>query len=522
MKVKGKVLMLLLVFLVAITANLLAGGQQEEAESEEPGRMHITWLPHNPKGYINEENSPTEIYVEDKFNIDIDIVPVDKYNLDMINIYLATNDPPDIMDGLSHERDDLINMDRLGLIREITKDMIKENAPDMYKLIMEHAPVKAWYDVSIDGKIMAVPAINIAVASPQHFALRNDWVEKAGVTDPMEIDTLEEFEELLIKIREGDPNGNGLKDEFPISIWTQSHKLNDTISPLFAAYGLRAMDWKEENGELIYAHVHDNYKEMLILLQSWYKKGLIEPEFPIDKRNDVKKKMMSGLIGGYASGNAWVQELTNNPFGLLKEQDPNLGAAWFPDLQGPYGKGGMARSASFGRKMMFGAQTSDDKVVKMLQVMNEILTNPEVYKRVNSGIEGRDYTMKDGIIHPKPEASKFEYLVKEGMKAFEMINWIAGSNVDIRLNYERKLAIDFAVENVTPYFEVFTVGPEADVADQYYQIAEDLRPMEEEFFYKMIIGKGDIDSEWKNYVDTWYKSGGDKLTEWTNSAHYGR
>ncbi len=66
MKVKGKVSMLLLVFLVAITANLLAGGQQGEAEVEEPDRMHITWLPHNPKGYINEENSPTEIYVEDK------------------------------------------------------------------------------------------------------------------------------------------------------------------------------------------------------------------------------------------------------------------------------------------------------------------------------------------------------------------------------------------------------------------------------------------------------------------------
>ncbi len=503
----------------AMVATFLWSCGEAEPEATTEGPLRVTWLGHNPRGFVNEQDTEVERYLEERFDLEIDLIQVDKYNFDAVNVHLAVHEPPDIMDGLTHEADGLLNLVNLGVVRPITREMIREHAPGIYAQIERYSPVKAWADVTVEGEIYAVPTINLAVAGGTAFAIRSDWVEAAGVTDPLEIDTIDEFEAMLIAMRDADPNGNGRMDEYPISIFTQNHKLNQTFMSVFGAYGLRPSDWTEEDGRLVYNHVHDHYREMLERLRSWYERGLIEREFVLDGRAEVQTKMLSDLVGGYEETSAWIQRGAQGPFSILAEQ--GVEPAFFPSLRGPYGEGGYGRNASFGRKLTFGINTSDEAVARLLSVMDEILTDPELYARVLWGVEGVDYTVDDdGVIQPIAERQTAEARAQDARQAFLMINWIADQNIPVRFNVDRLEAHRHLEENTVQMYETLINPPNPEIADRFFQVAEDLRPMEEEFFYKSIIGTVDIGAEWDDYVASWYASGGEQLTEWANEAHF--
>ncbi len=102
------------------------------------------------------------------------------------------------------------------------------------------------------------------------------WLKKLGLEMPK---TTEEFYKALVAFRDGDPNGNGIKDEIPLgAMQSQAHC---SLDPLFGAFG--TMDYLEyvyqnNEGKVVFGGTEDSYRNAIDWLHTLYSEGLIDPE----------------------------------------------------------------------------------------------------------------------------------------------------------------------------------------------------------------------------------------------------
>ncbi|WP_085368632.1 extracellular solute-binding protein [Leifsonia sp. NCR5] len=105
-------------------------------------------------------------------------------------------------------------------------DLIKQYAPDIQKVLDSNADYKAMA-TSPDGKIYGLPQLAETqhIQYPSKLWINTDWLKKLNLSMPK---TTEEMKKVLEAFKDGDPNGNGAKDEIPLS--GDSH---DTLIPYF-------------------------------------------------------------------------------------------------------------------------------------------------------------------------------------------------------------------------------------------------------------------------------------------------
>lgn len=199
-------------------------------------------------------------------------------------LLLASNDLPDgfFMSGLTDQ--DLMNAAKVGTF--IPLDNLVEKNTTNLKAILEKRPAVKSYITSPDGKIYALPAINemafsngddpIGIGSVLQFTnINKAWIEKLGLKVP---ETADELHTVLKAFKENDPNGNGKKDEIPLTF------INDfwcaDLGGILTAFG--ASDNPEhrqvEGGKVYYTVAQPEYKEAMKTLSQWYSEGLIDPE----------------------------------------------------------------------------------------------------------------------------------------------------------------------------------------------------------------------------------------------------
>lgn len=94
--------------------------------------------------------------------------------------------------------------------------------------------------------------------------------------------TIDELENVLVAVRDNDPDGDGAKDTYGLS--------NTSLNAVFGAYGdipmkefrgtgSQKLYYTMRDGKVVFACVQPEMKEALTKLQQWYKDGLIDPEF---------------------------------------------------------------------------------------------------------------------------------------------------------------------------------------------------------------------------------------------------
>lgn len=105
-------------------------------------------------------------------------------------------------------------------------DLIKQYAPDIQKVLDSNADYKAMA-TSPDGKIYGLPQLAETqhIQYPSKLWINTDWLKKLNLSMPK---TTEDMKKVLEAFKDGDPNGNGAKDEIPLS--GDSH---DTLIPFF-------------------------------------------------------------------------------------------------------------------------------------------------------------------------------------------------------------------------------------------------------------------------------------------------
>ena len=228
--------------------------------------------------FESDVNEFTQL-VEEKFNLKItwEMAPQDAAK-EKQQLSLASGDYPDAylsvtwLDGIS--KVDAQKYGKEGVFLPLN-DLIDENAPNIKKAMEEISYLKSGATAP-DGNIYALPAVNECFHCSRYgkMWINTEWLEKLNLEMPT---TTDEFRDALRAFKNNDPNGNGKKDEIPLSGETVEVGNSPNIFLMNAFIHSNGKDYiNVKNGELSLAPMQPEWKEGLEYIHSLYEEGLID------------------------------------------------------------------------------------------------------------------------------------------------------------------------------------------------------------------------------------------------------
>ena len=494
---------------IAYGAGAEESGAGIEASSSET--LDIKWRGFNLQGVYPKQGSVIQKILEEKYDIRIENVQVDIYNAEQVSVQLATGVEFDIH---TFNAPDVNSFLDTGLIRELPEEYVRSYAPTLYKILNEATPDGFWKRItSVDGTLYGIPWYGIYNTFPLALTVRSDWMESVGAT--MIPATLQDLESLFVKFRQNDPDGNGKKDTYAINNWDGRIAM---VAPyVFASYGISMFySWQVgEDGEPVHWAIHDGYRSGLAVLADWYQKEIFDPEIVIDTRQTAGVKFANGVFGGYWSPERVIEPDTDpaSPWNGLVEKRPEVEAVHIPPVKGPNGD---ALTSAFGLPfrttsgIYFGAKTSDEKVIRLLQMLNDIYSDNSLLRLVHYGVEGEHFSLdeKGGVV-PNPQYSSNEDRTDVGMLRFVHQQWMGEQHVQVAFNSKR-----FEVWNKVRDYQtlpVHSLNLLLTDSERIYGTA--LRTLQDEFFWKVFTGEWNLNDRWDAYVSQWLAAGGQTVID---------
>lgn len=514
------------VAVLAVFASLVGTGWGQNSN-----RMKITWANYQ----IEPTAADAEMlkYYGEKFGVDFEVINInnEKYH-EILNIKIASGEIPDLF--YLKDASLLGTYVKQGVTAKIPMDLLQKNAPEMLKVINDNTP-GAMEMGKNNGALYGIPAMNPTNRFHIPLVYRGDWMKAVGVTKVPT--TLAEFETLMYKFANNDPDGNGKKDTYGLS--------QDGLNAVFGAFGLVPFDhsskggpgtdyWQLENGKIVNSSVSPSVKSALTYLAKWYKDGVIDPEFITGENQGgywaLSHAFIKGRIGFSTRGNYYhwsmpgQYKMLNSETGLKEDAAPGAIAKEFlaanpngkivfgNSLKGPTGKQGMKEYNALMNFYVISKKVEKDpaKMAKILQMLNES-ANPDWKKRVtvSNGFEGTHWKVVD------EENEVFTYLPPFD-KDTGFVSRI-GAVLKITLPYPPKDPREqwaFSMQ-----YDKFGIQSLIQVglpmASKY---KADLMKLRDESYIYIITGAKPI-SYFDEYVKKWYEMGGKAATDEAN-AYY--
>lgn len=430
---------------------------------------------------------------------------------EQLALRVAANDTPEIFIYNGGIENSLI-LD--GAVLDLT-DYLPEYMPHVWEAI----PAEVWESVKANdptgkGRIWMIPDVT---SFTRHGAyIRTDWLDAVGMKMPT---TQEELVEVLRAFKEKDPNGNGAADEIPTGGRAEARWMDY----LFAMYGVAMYEgypeWDVYDGEITYSAVTPNMKAALGFISSLYKEGLLDPETLLNTSADWSGKFDSNTVGIYYHI-PWVayqrlQGIFDYTGGAVKAQVANLPQISADGYQGfitvkPTGNSG---------KMVSADVASDEAVMKAAFRVLDCQYNEE-FRDLEYGVEGMHYEVVDGKKVKLPENKAVQELLILQTPGCQVENVeVITSRLEAIRTEETNWEIDQA--------EALLNGNQADgriiagdgMPSSVYDGCEDIqnRILYVEYVSKIITGEFELD-KFDEFVDRWYKNGGqtvtDRVREW--------
>ncbi len=239
---------------------------------------------------INLSDMPVWQDLQKKLNITIEWDQVSSGWDEKKAVVLASNDLPDLwFSGLS---DGDLTMNK-GAFLDLT-NLIDQYAPNIKKMFEEEPDTKRISTAS-DGAIYSLPQVR--PYRPESYAvmmINKAWLDKLNLTMPT---TLHELEQVLIAFRDGDPNGNGLKDEIPLD-WNAGRTSIFPITALCGAWG-SVQDFSEamvtvKDGKVNFLWETEAYKNLQKYLGRLWSQNLINIEVYTQDYSGMMAKSKQG------------------------------------------------------------------------------------------------------------------------------------------------------------------------------------------------------------------------------------
>ena len=541
------VLVAAIAVLVLLPISLSASSQAESASLEE--KLTITWEGRIASG---EDSTYAIDMVEDKFNVDIQPNGLGANDgAEKVDLMIATGEFPDV----GNYWVDKWQLYDDGIIRSFPYDMIRKYMPNYSKYFDENNPIGWLLNRDPDDEDKTITILGHHPASESLYwsiGFRKDWAEKVGWDIPADYEstkwsvdnigrtyfydghiTLDSWVDLLRKLKNGDPDGNGKNDTIPMT-GSGTWWMWSSFTGAFQLNRREAGNWLQD-GKLIEWRISENFKNFLKWAQMLWAEGLIDKEYATQDLRKAWEKTGGNhpaamMVAGAAYAFRDDDNLNRPPVNLATVDEVAGGAEILlsPGPTGPTGHRGESYyrqvTSSLGYQVYIGSQVDDPKLVRIMQILDWLCYGDDeqwiMFRGGKEGVhfdwEGEPYNSM--VMARQPDA------VPEG-------NWKTGAwptgypvpylKDKVKFLYSAKYvqhlenylwtAKGDAIAMRTYKQDVFNETGLVDVNKRY---GETLQTMADEFETRAIIGEIDIDAEWDSYVKEWLAAGGHEyLTE---------
>ena len=218
--------------------------------------------------------------------------PIEPVNGD-IQMIMASGDYPDIIPYRMFDDATISKYAAQGIIIPLDEYISEENTPNIWKMFQEQPNTKA-VATSPDGHIYALPNYTGQDAGyvETYWYINDAWLKKLGLETPT---TIPELTEVLRAFKTGDPNGNGKADEIPFGFSnTSSAAFPEALLSCWGVstkYGMYDSYLNVNDGEVRFAPMMDEWKEMIKTYAMWYKEGLLDIECMSQQDNAFQSKL---------------------------------------------------------------------------------------------------------------------------------------------------------------------------------------------------------------------------------------
>jgi len=406
-----------ILMVICFTISILSFNVFAANQTSKPTLTIFTWMDSKAAPAL-KNYSEMAVYqtIMRKFKVNLKFIhpPMGNEN-EQFNIMIASKQLPDIIDWhwLAYPG---------GPQKAIMDQVIiklnpyEKYMPNLKKYLDSHLDVKRMATTE-EGTLYMCPFIREDKINTTFYGpiIRQDWLNKLNISLP---ETIDDWYKMLQAFKKNAGVLNSAKKPvypFSASYWSANPRgVFDYCSFLSGAYGFKT-DFYVDNGKIKFGPLHPSFKQFVEVLQSWWKAGLIDPDFLTMNRQAIQAKIMNDQIGAFLG-------LLGGDMGKYlqakKGTDFDLVGAPYPTLK----KG---QVAELGQKDQYvnGDGMAISSKCKNIQLAMQILDwgySKEGYLAYNFGIEGKSYTMKDGkpvytdIITNNPKLSAMESLAQFG------------------------------------------------------------------------------------------------------------
>ena len=340
--------------------------------------------------------------LEEKMNVKIDFqgpASSDDYN-SAATIMLASGTLTDLFyynfsnydGGLSSAIDD-------GVVVNISaNEKYKAAMPTWFGLLASNEAIRR--SVTLDDGTSALFCHvdeNLKRGAYWGLGIREDWLKKLNLKSPTSIT---ELQDVLVAFKNNDPNGNGKKDEIPITDWNcAGGTYFFTLSNIISAYGLLYQECQLDptTGKVNYwVNVNDgkNFQELVTLLNKWYKDGLLDSEWAAQDGTAQDAKVTSDRVGVL---HTWPSNF-NIYNTALRKTNPDATFGGLPAIKGPDGKpyspnSAMVRPAASTEGTVITPQAEKDGTMDACLALIDYMYTDEGSDIINWGKEGVSYNI---------------------------------------------------------------------------------------------------------------------------------
>lgn len=249
-----------------------------------------------PEGDSATDNYYTR-FIKDNMNIDISVkwsASSSDYN-EKLNLAIAANDIPDILVVNEQQFRKLAQSDML----EDLTDYYDTYACDIIKQNIDSTDGKALENATYDGKLLALPSVQVEADGYVLMWIRQDWLDELGLEAPTTIEELETVAKAFVDNKMGGENTIGIVgptiNGAVYNTFLSTNNLNN-LDGIFQAYQAYPGYWvQDEEGKAVYGSTTEQTKEALAELNKMYEDGILDQELGV--RKDADEAWKSGKVG---------------------------------------------------------------------------------------------------------------------------------------------------------------------------------------------------------------------------------
>jgi putative aldouronate transport system substrate-binding protein len=297
-----------------------------------------------------------------------------------------------------------------------------------------------------------------------------------------------------------DPDGDGKNDTYGLGT-----DKTGNFDAIFGAYGINPEFFHLRNGRLKQGSVLPETKEVLALLQSWYKEKLIDPEFMIIDNKQKQEKVINSKLGIY-TGTAWDLQQENTFYKSLRANSPNAKLVPLAPPKGPKGERGWPEVApGYGNMTAISAKAKHPE--RWVKFLDAALDTPGEEPFAGSGQPGVDY---------KYDKAKNRFAFVKSTDELLKSGW--GNPILFIKVADRRWVTDDVMSNALEIANKYVIKNDSWDVVPAMRDHPDLDKLWKEYFVKIVSGELPVDA-WNEYVDKYYKQGGKEVEDQINEAY---